>query len=201
MKPALALIAIGTLAFLLGAAPVLGLDPSLDISQYAHSAWTVRDGLSLGNVYAMAQTPDGYLWLGSEFGLFRFDGVRSVHWEPPVGQQLPDRNINALLVTRDGTLWVGTFAGLATWSHGKLALRPELGRDFVASIFEDRDGTQWQHAMLWRGWLVRPSRLGFARGPIRSSLGRCAVGTLANEAGFPKAVRNRHRAHCVNSSR
>ena len=53
------------------------LDASLDISQYAHTAWTVRDGFSLGNIYAIAQTPDGYLWFGTEFGLFRFDGVRS----------------------------------------------------------------------------------------------------------------------------
>ena len=90
------------------------LNPGLDISQYAHTAWTVRDGFSLGNIYAIAQTPDGYLWLGTEFGLFRFDGVRSLPWQPPEGQHLPDRNINSLLVTREGTLWIGTFAGLVT---------------------------------------------------------------------------------------
>ena len=88
----------------------LALSPSLEVSQYAHYAWTVRDGFSLGNVYAMAQTPDGYLWLGTEFGLFRFDGVRFLPWQPPAGQQLPDKNINSLLVTRDGSLWIGTFA-------------------------------------------------------------------------------------------
>ena len=53
------------------------LNPSLDISQYGHDAWTVRSGFIKGNIYAMAQTPDGYLWLGTEFGLVRFDGVRS----------------------------------------------------------------------------------------------------------------------------
>jgi hypothetical protein len=77
------------------------LNPSLDISQYAHTAWTVRDGFSLGNIYAIAQTPDGYLWLGTEFCLFRFDGLRSLPWQPLAGQHLPDRNINSLLVTRD----------------------------------------------------------------------------------------------------
>src|SRR5499433_2162331 len=110
MKPALALTTISTLTLLLGSPPSRALDPSLEISQYAHTAWTVRDGFALGNIYAMAQTPDGYLWLGSEFGLVRFDGGRSVPWLPPAGQQLPDRNINALLVTHDGTLWIGTFA-------------------------------------------------------------------------------------------
>ena len=143
MKSALALIPICTISLLLGAIPVLALDPALDVSQYAHSWWTVRDGFSQGNVYAMAQTPDGYLWLGSEFGLFRFDGIHAVPWQPPAGQQLPDKNINALLVTRDGTLWIGTFAGLATWSDGKFTLRPELGRDFVTSLFEESDGTVW----------------------------------------------------------
>ncbi|MBV8071341.1 MAG: hypothetical protein JO270_15640 [Acidobacteriaceae bacterium] len=118
------------------------LNPHLDISQYAHTAWT-RDGLSLGNIYAMAQTPDGYLWLGTEFGLFRFDGVRSVAWQPPTGQHLPDKNISRLLVTRDGTLWIGTFAGLVTWHGGKLTSRPELGGESVKSLLEDREGTVW----------------------------------------------------------
>ena len=87
MKAALALITISTISLLLGAAPVLALDPSLDVSQYGHTAWTARDGFSVGAVFAMAQTPDGYLWLGSEFGLFRFDGIHAVSWRPPPGQQ------------------------------------------------------------------------------------------------------------------
>ena len=119
------------------------LNPSLDINQYAHNAWAVRDGFSLGNIYAMAQTPDGYLWLGTEFGLFRFNGVSSIPWQPPAGQHLPDNNINSLLVTRDGTLWIGTFAGLVTLSDGKMTRRTELGAPFVASLFEDREGTVW----------------------------------------------------------
>ena len=65
------------------------LDPSLDINQYAHTAWKVREGFSKGIIFSIAQTPDGYLWLGTEFGLLRFDGVRSVPWQPPAGQHLP----------------------------------------------------------------------------------------------------------------
>src|SRR5215469_5751266 len=114
MKAALALITISIIPFLLGAPAVLALDPSLDISQYAHTAWTVRDGFSLGNIYGIAQTPDGYLWLGGEFGLFRFDGVRTLAWQPPAGQHLPAKPFS-LLVTHDGTLWIGTYAGLVTW--------------------------------------------------------------------------------------
>src|SRR5215469_8597079 len=58
---------------------VLALDPSLDVSQYAHTAWTIRDGITRGAVYPIAQTPDGYLWLGANFGLLCFDGVRAHH--------------------------------------------------------------------------------------------------------------------------
>src|ERR1700757_2077968 len=63
------------------------LDPTLDISQYAHTAWKVRDGFVRGAIFAIAQTPDGYLWLGTESGLYGFDGVRAVRWQPPAGQQ------------------------------------------------------------------------------------------------------------------
>jgi ligand-binding sensor domain-containing protein len=143
MKAALALVAITTVMFLIGSPPVLALDPSLDASQYAHTAWTVRDGFSLGNIYAMAQTPDGYLWLGSEFGLFRFDGLHSTLWQPPVGQHLPDHSINALFVTHDGILWIGTFAGVATWDGTELTRHPDFDHQVITSLFEDREGTVW----------------------------------------------------------
>ena len=151
LQPGLGPIALSALTVLLWSPPGLALDPSLDVSQYAHNAWTIRDGFSLGNIYTIAQTPDGYLWLGGEFGLFRFDGVRSIPWQPPAGQHLPDNNINSLLVSRDGTLWIGTFGGLVTWSGGKLTRPPELGDQFVASLFEDREGT------VWAGTLATPS--------------------------------------------
>ena len=112
------------LGFLLAwCACACALDPTLDVSQYGHTAWTARDGFSVGAIFAMAQTPDGYLWLGSEFGLYRFDGVQPVLWQPPAGQQLPNKPY-ALLVTRDGTLWIGTFEGLVSWRRRKADLLP-----------------------------------------------------------------------------
>src|SRR6266478_3114151 len=66
------------------------LNPALDVSQYAHTGWTVRGGFFKGTIVAIAQTQDGYLWLGTEFGLLRFDGVRYVPWEPPFDQHLPN---------------------------------------------------------------------------------------------------------------
>ena len=77
-------------ALLLACCPCASaLNPSLDISQYAHTSWTIRDGFLKGIINSIAQTPDGYLWLGTDFGLVLFDGVRFVPWAPPPGQHLP----------------------------------------------------------------------------------------------------------------
>ena len=134
---------IVSLAVMLGCCTcAFALDPSLDISQYAHTAWRVRDGFAKGFIYAIAQTPDGYLWLGTEFGLLRFDGVRAVAWTPPKGQ-LPSNNIPTLLVTHDGTFWIGTTKGLASWKDGKLTTYSELNGSRISALLEDRTGTVW----------------------------------------------------------
>lgn len=119
------------------------LDPALDVSQYAHTAWKVREGFTKGTIVSIAQTPDGYLWLGTEFGLLRFDGVRSVPWQPPPGQHLPSTYIRRLLVARDGTLWIGTWKGLASWKDGQLTQYPELAGQIISALLEDREGTVW----------------------------------------------------------
>ncbi len=126
------------------------LDPSLDISQYAHTAWKVRDGFSKGEIDPIAQTPDGYLWLGTQFGLVRFDGVRAVPWQPPRNQHLPPGTILSLLAARDGTLWIGA-KGLASLKDGKLTHYPELAGHYIFSIVEDHEGT------IWASGLTEPS--------------------------------------------
>jgi ligand-binding sensor domain-containing protein/signal transduction histidine kinase len=136
-----ATIALGV--FLACGSSALALNPSLDIDQYAHKAWTVRDGFFTGAIYSMAQTPDGYLWLGTAFGLLRFDGVRPTPWEPPAGEQLSGSYIRSLLVARDGRLWIGTDKGLASWKDGKLTHYPELAGQAVTALFEDHEGTVW----------------------------------------------------------
>src|SRR5262249_25838274 len=105
---------------------VFALNPALDVTQYAHMAWRARDGFLKARIESIAQTQDGYLWLGSDLGLARFDGVKSVAWQPPPGQHLPSSAIASLLATRDGTLWIGTSQGLASWKNGKLTQYAEL---------------------------------------------------------------------------
>jgi ligand-binding sensor domain-containing protein len=134
-------------AALLGLPPaVRALNPPQLLGQFAHTSWTNRDGYSMGAVFAMAQTPDGYLWLASQSGLVRFDGVKFTPWQPPPGQRQPHYPYS-LLVSRDGTLWMGTFDGLVSWNGTELIEYPELQHLFVTSLLEDRDGTVWAGAI------------------------------------------------------
>jgi PAS domain S-box-containing protein len=134
---------VGLAVLLASSVCAIALDPSLDISQYAHTAWTVREGFAKGPIHSIAQTPDGYLWLGTEAGLLRFDGVRAVPWQPPVGEHLPSNIVKKLLVSRDGTLWIGAGRGLASWKDGKLSQYPEMVGWIVNALVEDDEGTVW----------------------------------------------------------
>lgn len=128
-------LACGTCAF--------ASDPSLELSQYGHTAWTIQgSGLKAG-VRAITQTPDGYLWLGTEFGVVRFDGVRFVPWFAAPGDQLPSTNVRTLVAGRDGTLWIGTLEGLASWKDGKLNRYPAVGKNNILALLEDSQGTVW----------------------------------------------------------
>jgi Signal transduction histidine kinase len=122
---------------------VVALDPSLDVDQYAHTAWKVREGFGRGGIMSIAQSHDGYLWLGTEFGLLRFDGVKVVPWQSPAGEQLPSDFVQELRVTLDGRLWIGTQKGLASWKDNKLTRYPELADHDVNLLLEDREGTLW----------------------------------------------------------
>src|SRR5262249_44429002 len=136
--------AAAVLAWLLAwSSSALALNPSLDISQYAHTAWKIRDGYFKGYITSFAQTADGHLWLGSVFGLLRFDGIRFVPWQPPAGQSLPDNYIRSLLCARDGTLWVGTMRGIVTLKNGALTRYRQLDGQTINALLEDRQGTVW----------------------------------------------------------
>ena len=135
-----AVVALGILLACCGCA--FALDPSLDINQYAHTAWKVRDGFVGSEINSIAQTRDGYIWLATQFGLFRFDGVRNVPWQPPRDQHLPPGTIFSLLVDRGGTLWIGA-KGLASFNDGKLTHYPELDGHYIFKILEDHEGTVW----------------------------------------------------------
>ena len=108
------------LFFLFAVSSAWAVDPSRHISQYAHSAWRIQEGVFSGAPRAITQTTDGYLWIGTETGLLRFDGVRFVPWTPPDGKHLPSSFVSSLLAARDGSLWIGMEGGLSHWDNQHL---------------------------------------------------------------------------------
>ena len=118
------------------------LDPNRRISQYTHTAWRIQDGFFTGTPQAIAQTRDGYLWIGTEGGLVRFDGVRFVPWTAPSGEQLPSTRIHSLLGASDGSLWIGTSRGLANWKNRNL-VNISASPAFIETVLQDPQDTVW----------------------------------------------------------
>jgi signal transduction histidine kinase/ligand-binding sensor domain-containing protein len=131
-----------SLLLLLAVTSAWAVDPSREISQYAHGSWRTQDGDFNGSPVVITQTTDGYLWIGTNIGLVRFDGVRFATWTPPAGTRLPDSRIFSLLGARDGSLWIGTGYSISHWKNGQLINYPQLsGR--IESLVEDSEGAVW----------------------------------------------------------
>ena len=130
------------LLLMLSAPAARALDPSRLISQYGHTMWTLQNGGLPGTPTAMAQTVDGYLWVGTRNGLVRFDGVRFVPFTPPPGEELRSSRILSLRGSRDGSLWIGTRSGLHRWYRGRLTAYVDAPAS-IMTILEDDNGKVW----------------------------------------------------------
>ncbi len=136
--------ALASLLFFLvsSAGRMFALDPTSRISQYGHSVWRVQDGYFGGRAWTIAQTTDGYIWVGTDAGLFRFDGVRFVRWSAQAGEALPSNRIVKVLAARDGSLWIGTDAGLVHLVNKHLVVY-QKEEWLIRDIMEDSDGNIW----------------------------------------------------------
>lgn len=125
---------------------LFALDPHIPLTDYQRKSWTVQDGYSLGEVLALAQTPDGFLWVGTSRGLRRFDGVNFTRLNGEASGPLDEARIIALCVSRDGALWIGTIGGLSRLQNGKLktfTTADGLPPGAVFSLLADHDGVVW----------------------------------------------------------
>lgn len=121
---------------------VHAVDASRLLSQYGHTAWRLRDGDLPAPVYPIAQTADGYLWIGTQAGVLRYDGARFVPLDTLTKSRLSSSFILALRGTKDGSLWIGTTAGLSRWKDGKLTYFDDV-QGAVGSFAEDETGKMW----------------------------------------------------------
>ena len=116
------------------------------IQQFQHTAWGPKDGAP-SLVHALAQTSDGYLWLGSSEGLYRFDGVVFERYQPQSGGSFPHRPVTSLLALPNGDLWIGFWPGAITLLRNGIAtnynVRDGVPEGGIWSLAQDRDGTIW----------------------------------------------------------
>jgi ligand-binding sensor domain-containing protein/signal transduction histidine kinase len=124
--------------------------PRLD--RYIERSWDTRDGLPQNTVRAIAQTRDGYLWLGTFGGLVRFDGNAFTIFDPGNTPGLTSARIVSLLEDRNGVLWIGTESGLIRYEHGRFtpmtaftafATSEGVAHDEITALTEDHRGRLW----------------------------------------------------------
>jgi signal transduction histidine kinase/ligand-binding sensor domain-containing protein len=121
-----------------------GADCGGGLNHFQHTAWSLADGAP-PDIWALAQSPDGYLWLGTGAGLYRFDGVRFERVRPTKGPSFPAIDITALLVGKSGELWIGYQSGGASvLRDGQLTNYIDgLPRAPIHQFAQDQEGRIW----------------------------------------------------------
>jgi signal transduction histidine kinase/ligand-binding sensor domain-containing protein len=119
---------------------------ALSLAQFNHKAWTTADGAP-ADVWAMAQTPDGWLWLGAPTGLYRFDGVQFERIALEGLDARHSRAISVLYASDSGGLWIGyMYGGLSLLKDGRFTHfddAPDMCRGSVTWLTEDAQGATW----------------------------------------------------------
>jgi ligand-binding sensor domain-containing protein/signal transduction histidine kinase len=130
-----------------GADPARATPAPQLMDAYVHSVWTTENGLPQNSVYAMVQSRDGFLWLGTDEGLVRFDGLRFVVYDRSNTPALVDQSVFALHEGRDGSLWTGTDRGGLTRLKGgqfsHYGTDKGLPAARVQAITDGASGTLW----------------------------------------------------------
>ncbi len=118
------------------ASTAFGLNPSRNITQYSHAAWRVQDGALGGPANAILQGPDGYIWIGTEAGLYKFDGI---HFTACPGGPT---HITTMSFDSTGRLWLGTPNGLFQFEQERFKPFPKI-RGWINRMRTDSSGNIW----------------------------------------------------------
>ena len=137
------LLALLAIFFASSAGRILALDATNRISQYGHSVWRLQDGYFGGAVFDVTQTADGYIWVSSETGLYRFDGVRFIQWSAQSDKESTLSHVTGLQGARDGSLWIRTNDDLAHIVNDRLIRFQENEGWMVLDLIQDKDGKIW----------------------------------------------------------
>ncbi len=144
-------IAVALALWLLASQPAASAraqDVHVLLTGYSLASWTQKDGLSSSLIWALAQDRAGYLWLGTDAGIMRFDGVRFVAWDAFATVPSPTASVRSLCVTRDGALWfgLGEPGGIGVLRDGRVTMygaAEGLPAGVVMALAETPDGTLW----------------------------------------------------------
>ncbi len=123
----------------------VALDPRKALTQYSRTVWTQEHGLPQDTIRAITQTKDGYLWLGTDEGLARFDGYDFVVFDKD-HSALPTNSITALAAGADGSLWIGTSNGLTRYRDRQFytfTTKDGLPDNSIADLAVDHAGALW----------------------------------------------------------
>jgi ligand-binding sensor domain-containing protein/signal transduction histidine kinase len=124
----------------------LALDPHRQLGQFGTRQWQTENGLPQNSVHSIIQTRDGYIWVATEEGLARFDGLSFAVFDKQNTPQLKSNDVRSILEGRDGALWLSTAAGLVRLFKGEAAAfttAQGLPSDDVEVAWEDRAGDLW----------------------------------------------------------
>ena len=134
------------LAFAFMVPGALALNPSVQPSDYIVAHWSTEDGMPHNQVRCIYQTRDGYLWVGTQEGLARFDGLTFTVFNQRNTPSFPNDTITSFAETRDGSLWIGTASGLARYRDGQFTAYGRadgLKADTVNALCVAPDGSLW----------------------------------------------------------
>lgn len=160
-------------------------------ARFRIDVWESDDGLPQNSVISMIQSEDGYLWLGTLYGLARFDGIRFTVYDESTTPGLSSSPIVTLFEDRRRNLWIGTeSSGIVLVQEGAV-LRPDFGRNErdrrVAAVCEDSAGAVWLLSAdgrlarfsdgVVRIWSAREVKVGSARSIVSDRSGLLRIGT------------------------